>query len=174
MKYIITALLSAALIWLLPSGKTPVNNSETKVAHTAKAEQPVKAEGTDVTVAKAETPQPQTPESQPEPQPTPRVEVAQPLSDKESLMQQAGIPQSDWAATDYIVSHESSWNSAATNPSSGAYGLCQALPASKMASAGDDYKSNPVTQLKWCHDYANSRYGGWWKSFAYWQANRWW
>ena len=170
-RILATVLLSALAILWPHNGQTPVNNSTTAraKAQTVQVQAPEKAlqqEATTLTDQKTEV--------VPEPQPTPQVEVAQPLSDKESLMQQAGISQSDWAATDYIVSHESSWNSAATNPSSGAYGLCQALPASKMASAGDDYKSNPVTQLKWCHDYANNRYGGWWKSFAYWEANRWW
>ncbi|MBK3520696.1 transglycosylase SLT domain-containing protein, partial [Streptomyces sp. MBT70] len=58
-----------------------------------------------------------------------------------------------------IVSHESGWNPSATNSSSGAYGLVQALPASKMASAGSDWKTNPATQIKWGLDYMNSRYG---------------
>ncbi|MGM9387272.1 transglycosylase SLT domain-containing protein, partial [Streptomyces antibioticus] len=58
-----------------------------------------------------------------------------------------------------IVSHESGWNVKATNASSGAYGLVQALPASKMASAGSDWKTNPATQIKWGLDYMNSRYG---------------
>ena len=48
-----------------------------------------------------------------------------------------------------IVSHESGWNPSATNASSGAYGLVQALPGSKMASAGADWKTNPSTQIKW-------------------------
>ncbi|MBK3637372.1 lytic transglycosylase domain-containing protein, partial [Streptomyces sp. MBT97] len=48
-----------------------------------------------------------------------------------------------------IVKHESGWNVSATNASSGAYGLVQALPGSKMASAGSDWKSNAKTQIKW-------------------------
>ena len=49
---------------------------------------------------------------------------------------------------DSIVDHESDWNPKATNPESGAYGLVQALPADKMASAGADWKTNPKTQIK--------------------------
>jgi hypothetical protein len=96
------------------------------------------------------------------------------LSPHEILMAKAGIPQKEWAATDYIVRHESSWNPSARNSSTGAYGLCQAYPATKMSSVGRDYKTNPVTQLKWCYQYANNRYGGWWSAFAFWRGNRWW
>lgn len=104
----------------------------------------------------------------PAPEPIPQ------LTDHESLMQQAGIAQADWAATDYIVTHESTWQVSAVNPSSGATGLCQALPASKMASEGEDYMTNPVTQLRWCAQYASSRYGSWSASLAFWQTNRLW
>ncbi|WP_433450016.1 transglycosylase SLT domain-containing protein [Streptomyces sp. CA-142005] len=72
-----------------------------------------------------------------------------------------------------IVSHESGWNPTATNSSSGAYGLVQALPGSKMASAGSDWKTNPATQIKWGLDYMNSRYGSPVKAWAFWQANGW-
>jgi hypothetical protein len=72
-----------------------------------------------------------------------------------------------------IVSHESGWNPHATNSSSGAYGLVQALPASKMASAGSDWKTNPATQIKWGLDYMNSRYGSPVKAWSFWQANGW-
>ncbi|MGY5031424.1 aggregation-promoting factor C-terminal-like domain-containing protein [Streptomyces sp. 900116325] len=72
-----------------------------------------------------------------------------------------------------IVSHESGWNPSATNASSGAYGLVQALPGSKMASAGADWKTNPTTQIKWGMDYMNSRYGSPCAAWTFWQANHW-
>ncbi|MEV7385862.1 MULTISPECIES: transglycosylase SLT domain-containing protein [unclassified Streptomyces] len=72
-----------------------------------------------------------------------------------------------------IVSHESGWNPSATNSSSGAYGLVQALPASKMSSAGSDWKTNPATQIKWGLDYMNSRYGSPTAAWSFWQANGW-
>ncbi|MEU4032849.1 transglycosylase SLT domain-containing protein [Streptomyces collinus] len=72
-----------------------------------------------------------------------------------------------------IVEHESGWNPSATNSSSGAYGLVQALPGSKMASAGSDWKTNPATQIKWGLDYMNSRYGSPAKAWSFWQANGW-
>ncbi|MEV0317815.1 transglycosylase SLT domain-containing protein [Streptomyces sp. NPDC050659] len=72
-----------------------------------------------------------------------------------------------------IVSHESGWNHTATNSSSGAYGLVQALPGSKMASAGADWKTNPETQIKWGLDYMNDRYGSPAGAWDFWQANGW-
>jgi len=72
-----------------------------------------------------------------------------------------------------IVEHESGWNVTATNSSSGAYGLVQALPGSKMASAGSDWKTNPATQIKWGLDYMNSRYGSPAAAWSFWQSNGW-
>lgn len=58
-----------------------------------------------------------------------------------------------------LWNRESGWNHRATNPSSGAYGIPQSLPAGKMASAGSDWRTNPVTQIKWGLDYIADRYG---------------
>jgi len=54
---------------------------------------------------------------------------------------------------------ESHWNYRAFNKNSGAYGIPQALPGSKMASAGADWKTNPLTQVKWGLKYISGRYG---------------
>lgn len=54
---------------------------------------------------------------------------------------------------------ESSWNVYASNRSSGAYGIPQALPGSKMASAGGDWQTNPATQITWGLGYITGRYG---------------
>ncbi len=95
--------------------------------------------------------------------------------DKLEWMRGAGIPQSDWPYVDSIIFHESTWNPTVWNTlGSGAYGLCQALPATKMADAGDDYMTNPVTQLRWCDNYAKVRYGSWEQAFDFWQNNYWW
>jgi hypothetical protein len=83
------------------------------------------------------------------------------------------VPASQYQAFSKIVSHESGWNYTATNSSSGAYGLVQALPASKMSSAGADWKTNPATQIKWGLDYMNDRYGSPNAAWAFWQANGW-
>ncbi|OEV04764.1 transglycosylase SLT domain-containing protein [Streptomyces oceani] len=70
-----------------------------------------------------------------------------------------------------IVDHESGWDYTATNPSSGAYGLVQALPASKMSSAGSDWRTNPATQIKWGLNYMNDRYDSPCGAWEFWQAN---
>jgi hypothetical protein len=72
-----------------------------------------------------------------------------------------------------IVERESGWNYQASNASSGAYGLVQALPGSKMASAGADWKTNPATQIKWGLNYMNDRYGSPCGAWEFWQANNW-
>ncbi|GHD83664.1 transglycosylase SLT domain-containing protein [Streptomyces naganishii] len=76
-------------------------------------------------------------------------------------------------AFSHIVERESGWNVNATNASSGAYGLVQALPGSKMASAGADWKTNAQTQIKWGLDYMKSRYGSPVGAWNFWQANGW-
>ncbi|EGG48949.1 MULTISPECIES: aggregation-promoting factor C-terminal-like domain-containing protein [Streptomyces] len=81
------------------------------------------------------------------------------------------VPSGQFQCFSNIVNHESSWNYKATNPSSGAYGLVQALPAGKMASAGADWQTNPATQIKWGLNYMNQRYGSPCDAWSYWQAN---
>ncbi|WP_175523912.1 transglycosylase SLT domain-containing protein, partial [Streptomyces sp. CAI-85] len=63
------------------------------------------------------------------------------------------VPSGQFQCFSNIVNHESSWNYQAVNPSSGAYGLFQALPAGKYASAGADWRTNPATQIKWGLNY---------------------
>lgn len=96
------------------------------------------------------------------------------LSGIKGNMALAGIAPSDYDYVDYIVEKESRWNPLAQNASSGAYGLCQALPGSKMASAGSDWSTNPVTQLKWCNGYAVGRYGSWAAAYNYWVSHHYW
>ena len=95
-------------------------------------------------------------------------------TDKASVMRASGIAESDFPYVDYIVSKESHWGVTARNSSSGAYGLCQAMPGSKMASVAGDWESNPVTQLKWCSGYANDRYGSWQGAYNAWVSKGWW
>jgi resuscitation-promoting factor RpfB len=95
-------------------------------------------------------------------------------SDKQGVMAAAGIAKSDYTYVDYIVSRESRWNAGAYNARSGATGLCQAVPGGKMASAGADWKTNPVTQMKWCNGYAKGRYGSWQNAYNTWVTKHWW
>ncbi|MER5968600.1 transglycosylase SLT domain-containing protein [Streptomyces sp. NPDC002055] len=83
------------------------------------------------------------------------------------------MPADQFQCFSNIVDHESTWNYQATNASSGAYGLVQALPGSKMASAGADWKTNPATQIKWGLNYMNERYDSPCGAWDFWQANSW-
>lgn len=98
----------------------------------------------------------------------------------------AGIAPSDYQYADYIISRESGWCPtkaqgqyggcppyAGSVPSYGGYGLCQSTPGSKMATAGADWATNPITQLRWCAGYA-SRYGGWAGAYNHWLNNHNW
>ena len=83
------------------------------------------------------------------------------------------VPASQFAAFSWIITRESGWDVTATNPSSGAYGLGQALPASKMAAYGSDYLTNPATQIKWALAYMNGRYGSPNAAQAFWESHGW-
>ncbi|WP_236240877.1 MULTISPECIES: transglycosylase SLT domain-containing protein [unclassified Streptomyces] len=83
------------------------------------------------------------------------------------------VPAGQYTCFSKIIERESGWDHTATNASSGAYGLVQALPASKMASAGSDWKTNPATQIEWGLDYMNDRYGSPCGAWKFWQANHW-
>jgi hypothetical protein len=65
----------------------------------------------------------------------------------------------EWLCLDNLFEHESNWRTLAGNQSSGAYGIPQALPGSKMASAGADWETNPATQITWGLGYIKGRYG---------------
>lgn len=68
---------------------------------------------------------------------------------------------------------ESGWNPSAKNPSSGAYGIPQSLPGSKMASAGSDWQTNPATQIEWGLGYIEDRYGSPCGAWGHSQSNGW-
>lgn len=81
----------------------------------------------------------------------------------------SNVPEEFWGYADSLVSRESGWNPNAVNKSSGACGLAQALPCSKVP--GNPY--NPVDSLNWMNGYVNGRYGGWAGAYNFWQANHW-
>ena len=96
-----------------------------------------------------------------------------PTGSHKHWMEQAGIPKSWYEDLNWIINHESGWRVNATNPSSGAYGLGQALPGNKMASAGKDWRTNPITQLKWMYSYVKGRYGNASNAKHFWQTHNW-
>ncbi|MFF3212057.1 transglycosylase SLT domain-containing protein [Streptomyces sp. NPDC002886] len=81
------------------------------------------------------------------------------------------VPAGQWSCFSKIINQESTWNYRAVNASSGAYGLVQALPGSKMASAGADWRTNPATQIEWGLNYMNKRYGSPCAAWSFHQAN---
>jgi len=83
-----------------------------------------------------------------------------------------GFSTDQFGCLNNIWSRESGWRWNAAN-ASGAYGIPQALPGSKMASAGPDWQTNPATQIRWGLGYIKGRYGTPCNAWAFWQANGW-
>lgn len=96
-----------------------------------------------------------------------------PTGDHKHWLKQAGIPESWFNGLNSIIQQESGWRVNATNPSSGAYGIPQSLPGNKMASAGSDWRTNPITQLKWMYSYIKGRYGSLQNALSFRAANGW-
>lgn len=84
------------------------------------------------------------------------------------LVAAKGWSSGQFACLEKLWTRESNWRVNAQNPSSGAYGIPQALPGSKMATFGSDWRTNPRTQIKWGLSYIAERYGtpcGAWSAF---------
>jgi hypothetical protein len=75
-----------------------------------------------------------------------------------ALMLNAGFGIDQFPCLEKLWDHESGWNHKAENKGSGAYGIPQALPGSKMGSSGPDWRNNPATQIKWGLGYVRGRY----------------
>jgi hypothetical protein len=78
---------------------------------------------------------------------------------RQILKNKYGYGESQFNCFNNIIMRESMWRVNATNPSSGAYGIPQALPGSKMASVASDWRTNPATQIIWGIEYMKGRYG---------------
>ncbi|MGZ4437583.1 MAG: aggregation-promoting factor C-terminal-like domain-containing protein [Nocardioidaceae bacterium] len=76
-----------------------------------------------------------------------------------ALLPQFGFDESQFSCLDSLYMSESGWDIHADNPTSSAYGIPQALPAEKMASAGPDWQNNAETQIRWGLQYIQSSYG---------------
>lgn len=114
-------------------------------------------------------------------------------ADRVAIMTAAGVAPEDQDYAAYIINNENAlwcairWQGttgcgssyyekfpgAETSDQVG-YGLCQSTPAIKMESAGADWRTNAVTQMRWCHQYAMSRYGSWQKAYEFKVTRGWW
>jgi hypothetical protein len=102
------------------------------------------------------------------PKTTPAQQGSNRALGKEMAASIYGWDGDQWACLDTLWAHESGWRTTAGNKSSGAYGIPQALPGSKMAKYGDDWRTNPATQIEWGLAYIKGRYGtpcGGWQHF---------
>lgn len=76
-----------------------------------------------------------------------------------AMLASYGWSSSQFSCLDSLWQHESGWNVYASNPGSGAYGIPQALPGSKMASAGPNWQTDAATQIRWGLSYIQATYG---------------
>lgn len=90
-----------------------------------------------------------------------------------ALLPEFGFGPEQFSCLDSIWSQESGWRWNADNPTSSAYGIPQALPGSKMASAGPDWETNPATQIRWGLGYIQGRYGSPCSAWGFKQSHGW-
>jgi hypothetical protein len=111
------------------------------------------------------------------PQPTPTATAPAPSGSPRQIAQAMlgsfGWPASQFACLDPLWEHESGWSVTASNASSGAYGIPQAVPGSKMASAGPDWQTNATTQIKWGLRYIKGTYGSPCAAYSHEQSTGW-
>ena len=89
------------------------------------------------------------------------------------LAAQNGWTGEQWECLNNLWQKESGWSTRSSNSSGSAWGIPQALPGSKMRSAGKDWRTNPATQITWGIGYINNRYGSACKAWAHWQSHNW-
>jgi hypothetical protein len=101
------------------------------------------------------------------------VATGSPQQIADGMLGQFGWSSSQFSCLDPLWTQESGWNVSASNPGSGAYGIPQALPGSKMASAGADWETDAVTQIRWGLEYIQSTYGSPCGAWAHEEADGW-
>ncbi|MGH3500022.1 MAG: lytic transglycosylase domain-containing protein [Nocardioidaceae bacterium] len=102
---------------------------------------------------------------------TNEVAPADPRDIARSLLPSYGWDSSQFGCLDELYLHESNWDYQATNPTSGAYGIPQALPGEKMAEYGADWRTNAKTQLEWGLAYIQGSYGSPCAALSFWQSH---
>ena len=95
---------------------------------------------------------------------------ADPRAAAQALLPEFGFGDGQWSCLDQLWMGESGWRYTAENSSSGAYGIPQSLPGSKMATVASDWRTNPVTQIRWGLQYIKSSYGTPCGAWSAWQS----
>ena len=90
-----------------------------------------------------------------------------------NLLPDHGWGESQFSCLEKLWNKESRWRVDADNPTSSAYGIPQALPGNRMAAYGSDWRTNPVTQIKWGLDYIEDAYGSPCSAWGHSQAKGW-
>ena len=96
-----------------------------------------------------------------------------PQSIAQAMLGSFGWSASQFSCLDPLWAGESGWSVTASNPSTGAYGIPQAMPASKMASAGPNWRTSAATQIRWGLDYIKSTYGSPCAAWSHEEADGW-
>ena len=109
--------------------------------------------------------------------PAQQAAVTTPSGSPEQIAQQM-LSQFGWSSSQFsclqpLWEHESGWSVTAENPTSGAYGIPQSLPASQMSSAGADWQTNAATQIRWGLTYIQGRYGSPCGAWAHEESDNW-
>ena len=91
--------------------------------------------------------------------PAPAAAAGTPVEIGQQMAADRGWTGAQWTCLYNVYQYESKWNPSAASRSSSAYGIPQALPGSRMASHGSDWRTNPATQIAWGNDYIAGRYG---------------
>ncbi len=115
----------------------------------------------------------QQPAQQSQPAPAPAAPSGSAQQIAMGMLGSYGWSSSQFSCLSSLWNAESGWNVYATNPTSGAYGIPQALPGSKMASAGPDWQTDAATQIRWGLTYIKSLYGSPCGAWAHEEADGW-
>jgi hypothetical protein len=126
------------------------------------AQQAATAQATQSTATQNTATAPPTASAQPTPSATASaasVASGSPQQIAQAMLASFGWSSSQFSCLDPLWAHESGWSVTAYNAGSGAYGIPQALPGSRMASAGPDWQTNAATQIRWGLEYIKGTYG---------------
>jgi hypothetical protein len=157
--------------WMAAQKRAAAQAAAARAAAAAAAAPTSTAEAVVAAVATGQSPAPSA-----SPQPTATATAAAPSGSPQqiakAMLGSFGWSSSQFSCLDPLWAHESGWSVTAENPS-GAYGIPQALPGSKMASAGANWQTSAATQIKWGLEYIKNTYGSPCAAWAHEEATGW-